>query len=139
MAYKKMAEVNFRTYKTRLQKIEDEIESLCHENGFNIARSRYYKESLAINLNIEDEEGFKGNVSLQAIHEARIILFKLDVIKTYDVGNVRYYHQENLEINKDLLFFESNIESLLQNAFIFYRNLTFSDLEQKIELPIRYS
>lgn len=139
MIYKNINESSFKAYKSKLQKIEDKIEPLCKENGFYIDKTRYYNESLVININTEDDDGFKGNISLQAIDEPGAIKFRFDLIKTYDVDNIRHYHKEPFEVKKDISFFESNMENLLQKAFSAYRKLTFDDLEEKIEMPARYT
>lgn len=139
MIYKNISKNSFKSYKSRLQGIEDQIEELCTQNGFIIDRERFYDETLAININPEDKDGFGGNISLQFIDEPGPAKFRLDLIKTFDIDNIRHFHKELIKAKQDLSFFESDIKTLLQEAFGVYGKLRFEDLELKVEMPVRYT
>ncbi|MFY0602131.1 MAG: hypothetical protein JXR03_20820 [Cyclobacteriaceae bacterium] len=135
MIYNNLNENSFKPYKLRLKKIEDQIENQCGQKGFYIEKERYYKESLAININPINREKFGGNICLQYIDQKGLAKFRLGLIKTCDVDNFRHYHKETIVLKKELLFFEENIEKLLQNSIDLFERISFEELELKVELP----
>jgi hypothetical protein len=108
----------FIKLKARLKIVEDILEDVCENNALYIDKSRFYKESLGINIYMKEGNILVYHSGLYTDPVKMKDSFDFYVMISYDTVSKRFFKKEIIVEGKNLNYFQEHIVDLIEKSII---------------------